>query len=96
MSESKALVRTWRKLRVVCSRCGAEYSDDHICADHVRHPATDVFLRGMQMAMEVDWLERGESKVMAAASLALMFANLPDSEKGVANVILEHAGVEAV
>lgn len=96
MSESKALVRTWRKLRFVCSRCGAEYTDDHICADYVRHPATDVFLRGVQMAMDVDWPERGESKVMAAASLALMFANLPDSEKCVTNAILEHAGVEAI
>jgi len=33
---------------------------------------------------------------MAAAALAFIFVNMPDSEQTVANAILEHAGVEGI
>lgn len=87
---------TWRKLRIRCARCGADYTDDHICHDYVRHPSLNAFLRGMQMSMEVEWPSESQGKVMAATALAFMFVNLPDSEQMVANAILEHAGVEGI
>lgn len=100
MKNSTALVPTWRSRRAFCARCKAivlPSSEDHICHDYVRHPGMGLFFDSMLI---LEAVRHHEVSIDTALDIALAtsfaYANLPDSEKVVANAILKHAGVEPV
>jgi len=87
-------------MRVSCARCKAVLDsnrEDHICHDHVRHPGMSAFLDSM-LVLEAVKQHRisAETALDTAVAVSFTFANLPKSEKVVANKILEHAGVDPV